>query len=182
MRFRALIAAGLIAAVASGCGSSARTSTATPATLPARAVPYLASVHKPLTAAFLQREDPAPGLLGRLDGWGFQAGAERYFQGESHRLQVVDSRTLRFHDAAGATAYVGFMRSHLAPYLGSFPKVRRIRSGIVATGQECQCHLASPALLAMVTRGRTVMWLEINGPGATRQRLTELISQARLHT
>lgn len=152
-----------------------------PPTLPASAVPYLPSVHKPLRAGLLQREDEAPGLAGKLSAWGFQAGAERYFQGESHRLQVVDSRTLRFHDASGAAAYVGFMRSHLAPYLGTFPKVRRIRAGIMATGQECQCHLANPALLAMITHGRTVTWLEINGPGATQRRLTELISQAQQH-
>lgn len=183
MRFRLLlgVAAVLIATAAGGCGSSARSASGTPATLPASAVPYLPSVHKPLRAGLLAREDEAPGLAGKLDAWGFQAGAERYFQGESHRLQVVDSRTLRFHDASGAAAYVGFMRSHLGPYLGTFPKLRSIRGGIVATGQECQCHLANPALLAMITRGRIVTWLEINGPGATQRRLVELIYRAQQH-
>lgn len=190
MRLRATLAMLATAALLGACGSSSGSQTRAPSpapsltvpTLPTAAVPYLPSTQKPLTAAFLAREAMAPSLVGRLDAWGFQAGADRYFQGESRRLQLVDSRTLRFRGASGATAYVAYMRTHLGAILGSFPKVRTFapgaRRGILATGQECQCHLANPALLAVVAQGRTVTWLEINGPGATRSRLTTLIARA----
>jgi hypothetical protein len=135
-----------------------------------------------LTAAKLAREAGAPALRGDLDAWGFLAGADRYFQGESRQLQVVDSRMLRFRSAAGADKFVAFIRKHVSVYLGSFPGMRRFasrgRSGILATGQPCTCHLANPAFLAVVARGGDVTWLEINGPGATAKRLAQLISAA----
>ena len=90
----------VVAGLLSACGSSSTTSSpppvaSPPATLPARAVPYLPSTLKPLTATLLTREAQAPDLAASLRTWGFQSGSDRYFQGESHRLQVVESRTLR---------------------------------------------------------------------------------------
>jgi hypothetical protein len=160
------------------CGSSARSV----ATLPAHAVPGLPSTRTTLTAAFLARETQAAPLRTRLRTWGFVAGARRYFQGESRALQLVDSRTLRFRAPAGAAAFVGFLRTHLNAYVGSFARTRRFtaqgRSGFLAVGQECQCHLANPTYLAALSARGTVTWLEINGPGATRGRLTALLAQA----
>ncbi len=174
---RRLIGTLLAATAIAGCGSSSGP-TVIPPTLPAAAVPYLTSVHKPLTAAFLAHEAEAPSLRARLSAWGFEGAADRYFQGESKRLQVVDSRTLRFRDASGATAFVSFMRSHLDPYLGSYPLIKPFGRGILASGQECQCHLANPSYLALVAHGATVTWLEINGPGATKRSLSGLIARA----
>jgi hypothetical protein len=155
---------------------------APPPTLSPAAVPYLASTRRSLSVAGLAREAQAPQLAARLGRWGFVAGAERYFQGESRRLQVVDSRTLRFRRAVGAAAYVVFMQKHLSAILGSYPKVQPLaadaRRGVLVVGQECQCHLANPSLLAIVARGGTVSWLEINGPGATRRRLATLLARA----
>jgi hypothetical protein len=174
---RLALAAALVCA---GCGAAS----APPAvpTLPASAVAYLPSTVTSLTPSFLARETEAPALRAQLGGWGFQSGRRRYFQGESRHLQVVDSRTLRFRGAAGASAFVGFLRGHLDPYLGGFAAVRRLESdgrvGFVATAQECQCHLANPAYLAAVAHGGTVTWLEINGPGATRTMLTALLARA----
>ena len=179
-----VVVAGLLL---SACGSSSTTSSpppvaSPPATLPARAVPYLPSTLKPLTATLLTREAQAPDLAASLRTWGFQSGSDRYFQGESHRLQVVDSRTLRFGHASGAAAYVAFMRSHLSAYLGSLPRLRALaeggRRGFLAIGQECQCHLANPTYLAVLAHGDTVSWLEINGPGATRPQLVTLLHRA----
>ncbi len=177
-----------------GCGSSAASgpgsSTATASlhadgaapTLPADAVAYLPSRRKPLDAAFLAREAQAPALSAALVRWGYYGGEDRYFQGESRKLQLVDSRTLRFRSRSGASGYVDFMRGHLNAYLGSYPKLHRFsslgRTGFLATGQECQCHLANPAFLAAVAGQGTVTWLEINGPGATRRTLRSLIAQA----
>lgn len=166
--------------VLTGCGSS--TAAGPPSTLPAGAVPYLTSWVKPLSPARLAREAGDPAFAGRLRRWGFEAGADRYFQGESRRLQVVDSRTLRFRGSRGAMAFVAFMRTHLNPILGSFPQVSGYRSegrrGILAVAQECQCHLANPTFLAVVVRGPIVSWLEINGPAATRRRVKTLLAHA----
>lgn len=172
-----VVIAAALAAVA--CGSSAQPPVAT---LPAAAVPGLPSMHTTLTPAFLARETQAAPLRAQLQSWGFIAGARRYFQGESHILQLVDSRTLRFRRAAGATAFVRFQRSHLNSYLGSFARIRRFtaegRSGFLAVGQECQCHLANPTYLAALSARGTVTWLEINGPGATPRRLQALLARA----
>jgi hypothetical protein len=168
-----------------GCGSATSggdSASTPPATLPAAAVPYLPSTGKPLTASLLVREAQAPDLAGALRRWGFRDGAERYFQGESHRLQVVDSRTLRFASAPGAEAFVKFMRSHLGAYVGALPKLHPLamgsRRGFLAVGQECQCHLANPTFLAVVWHRGGVTWLEINGPGATPARLMSLLGHA----
>ena len=64
-------------------------------------------------AASLAREAGSPSLSRELSDWGFLAGADRYFQGESHQLQVVDSRTFRFKSAAGAASFVAFVGSAL---------------------------------------------------------------------
>ena len=176
-------AAGILAVgsalMAVACGSSA---TAPVATLPAHAVPGLPSTRTSLTPAFLARETQAPPLRGQLQTWGYLSGARRYFQGESRTLQLVDSRTLRFRGAAGAAAFVDFLRTHLNSYIGSFARTRgytsRGRAGFLAVGQECQCHLANPAYLAAVSARGTVTWLEINGPGATGRRLAALLSRA----
>ena len=170
-----VVAAALAAAA---CGSS----TPPVATLPAAAVPGLPSMRTTLTPAFLARETQAAPLRAQLQSWGFLAGARRYFQGESRILQLVDSRTLRFRGAAGATAFVRFQRTHLNSYLGSFARIRRFtaggRSGFLAVGQECQCHLANPTYLATLSARGTVTWLEINGPGATPRRLQALLARA----
>jgi hypothetical protein len=182
----ALTLAGCGSGAASSSGGAAGLSSAShvtpPATLPAKAVRYLPSAAKPLSVWFLAREAGAPQLRAELPSWGYLAGADRYFQGESRRLQMVDSRTLRFRSPAGASSYVQFMRGHLSSYIGSLPRIRPFatlgRSGILATGQQCACHLANPAFLAIVSRGAMVTWLEINGPGATPRALGSLIARA----
>jgi hypothetical protein len=176
-------AAGILAVgcalAAAACGSA---STPPVATLPAHAVPGLPSTRTTLTPAFLARETQAAPLRAKLQTWGYIAGARRYFQGESRTLQLVDSRTLRFRGAAGATAFVRFLRTHLDAYVGTFAQLHGYRShgrsGFLAVGQECQCHLANPAYLAALSAGGTVTWLEINGPGATRGRLAALLARA----
>jgi hypothetical protein len=182
---RARASVALLMLLLTGCGSASsggHSASAPPSTLPAAAVPYLASAGKPLTPRLLVREAQAPALAAALRRWGFRDGAERYFQGESHRLQVVDSRTLRFASPPGAQAFVKFMRLHLTAYVGSFPKLHPLavgpRRGFLAVGQECQCHLANPTFLAVVWHGGGVTWLEINGPGATPARLISLLAHA----
>jgi hypothetical protein len=178
------------ALAAGGCGArsvsqppaNAGTSVDTPSTLPAGAVPYLPSSVKTLSARVLAREAAAPALVSELGSWGYVTGADRYFQGESRDLQLVDSRTLRFRASMGASAFVEFVRGHAAAYLGSVAAIKRFasrgRSGIIVIAQPCQCHLSNPAFLGVVSRGSTVTWLEINGPAATPRRLAKLIADA----
>ena len=182
-RAAGIVALGLaLTATACGSSSSGPSTTASVATLPAYAVPGLPSTRSTLTPAFLARETQATPLPGQLRTWGFIAGARRYFQGESHTLQLVDSRTLRFRGAAGADAFVAFLRTHLNTYVGSFAHTRHYtagsRSGFLAVAQACRCHLANPTFLAAVAARGTVTWLEINGPGATRGRLASLLARA----
>jgi hypothetical protein len=194
-RAAASLAAFALAVAVGACGSAANSQAgasspaaasspppAALATLPASAVSYLPSSVKELSAGGMAHEAGAPALRGELATWGFVAGSDRYFQGESRKLQVVDSRTLHFATADGAAAFVAFMGRHLGSYLGSFAQVRRFstrgRSGILAAGQPCQCHLANPSFLGVVSHGPTVTWLEINGPGATRRALASLIARA----
>jgi hypothetical protein len=176
-----------VAVVGAGCARSSGTpgtgvASSAPPTLPAGAVPYLPSSVKLLGSTVLAREVRYPALATYLGAWGFVGGSDRYFQGESRRLQVVDSRTLVFDRPRGATAYVAFMRGHAPAILGSFPVLKafgsRGRTGFLAVAQQCQCHLANPALLAVLARGGVVTWLEINGPGADKRQLTRLLAGA----
>jgi hypothetical protein len=177
-----LLATVAVALGVTGCGTAAAGgSGSAPSVLPARAVAYLPSSLKPLTVRGLTREAGAPTLAHDLRLWGFRAGFERYFQGESRRLQVVDSRMLRFSSTTGAAAFVRFVAGHPSPYLGSFAGVRALdvdgRHGKLLIAQPCQCHLANPALLGIVASGTTVSWLEINGPRATRSVLVSLMAR-----
>jgi hypothetical protein len=173
-----------LAALVAGCGQAEqqRAPGPPPPVLPAQAVPYLPSNERPVTAAWLARETGLPELTGRLEGWGFDAGARRYFQGQSRRLQLVDSRALRFRDAAGAAAFVRYVRTKPASFLGGGKPAgdfeSRGRRGIVVKGAPCSCHLATPVLLAVVAGGPTVTWLEINGPRASRKALDALAARA----
>jgi hypothetical protein len=179
-----LAAALAAAALAAGCGADAPAQAPAPAPspLPAAAVPYLDSRASALSASAIAHEAQLPDLAGRLDRWGFQAGARRYFQGESKRLQVVDARALRVRDAAGATAFVGYFGAHAASFFGGAGPPRtfasRGRHGVVVEGAPCACHLATPSYLGVVARGPLVTWLEINGPRASLTALRALAERA----
>jgi hypothetical protein len=174
---------GAIALTAAACGGGADHPHApAPPVLSASAVAYLPSTERRLTAADLAREIRRPALARELARWGFTAAAERSFQGESHRLTVVDSRTLDFTTAAGARSFVSFVHSHVAAYLGVFPTVRPVaangRSGWTFRAQSCACPGSMALWLAVTSAGRRVTWLEINGPTATARTLAALSARA----
>jgi hypothetical protein len=185
----AAAAAGAALAV-SGCGaaeeqqatSRAQPTGPPPPALPAKAVPYLDTKERALSAATLARETGAPGLREKLDRWGYQAGFARSFQGDSKRLKVVESRTLRFATARGATAFLAAVRASPRSYYPGGMTARefasRRRRGIVVRAMSCSCHMANPAFLGVVARGGTVSWLEITGPRASVRVLRRLADQA----
>ena len=176
---------GAIALAAAGCGGGSGATTVQappPPVLAATSVAYLPSTHHVLTAQRLAREIRRPALAGDLSRWGFLAAAERSFQGESHRLNVVDSRTLQFSHPAGASAYVAFVRANVAEYLGAYPTVYPYsaagRSGWLFRAQSCACAGATPLWLGVASAGPRVTWLEINGPDATAHTLRTLAARA----
>jgi hypothetical protein len=174
---------GAIALAAAACGGgTAQPAAKAPPVLSARAVAYLPSTAHRLTAERLAREIRRPALESDLAHWGFVAAAERSFQGESHRLTVVDSRTLQFSHPSGARAYVAYVRTHITDYLGSYPTVHPFssagRSGSLYRAQSCACPGATPLWLAVASAGARVTWLEINGPDATAAALRALAARA----
>jgi hypothetical protein len=180
----AAVAVAAIAAVASQALVSADSRTpAPPPVLAAAAVPYLPSTTVRVTAHGLTADANIASLSDTLSHLGFVVGAQRTFQGQSkHRLQLVISRTLRFTNAAGARGFVRFVRRHAGDYVGQVPTVQPLssggRTGSLIAAPLCACHMAQPALLALVSSGRDVTWLEINGPGATPATLAALLERA----
>ena len=180
----AVLATALVAVLGAGCGSQtvATTVSGTASPLPRSAVPYLASRTQPLTAADLLEDGPQPGLQDDLARWKFLGGAQRTFQGHSHKLQLVVSRTLMFGTPGGAREYVQYVKQHAADVIGSSPTIAPLqsqdRAGWMITPAGCACHMAQPALVGLVSRGPRVSWLEVNGPQATAAALKALLDQA----
>ena len=176
--------AALAAAALCGCGGSGPASRppSPPPVLPAAAVSYLPSTARALTVNDLVHESTAPGLAAGLARWGYVAGAQRLFQGQSKALQVVVSRTLEFRSAAGAAAYVQFVHRQATAVFGAQPTQAPLtagaRHGWAITLAPCACHMASPALVGVASAGRRVTWLEVNGPIASAGVLARLLARA----
>jgi hypothetical protein len=148
------------------------------AVLPASAVPELESTTEEVTGEDLSADFGAGGPSFA----GFVVGRERVFQGESHDLDRVVSRTLSFENAQDARDYMGYYRSHLALVYGAgtsaTPLESEGRRGYLVDPAACACHRAEPTLTALVAAGQRVTYLELNGGGAKRDRLEELLAQA----
>lgn len=163
--------------------ADSQTSPPLPAVLPASSVAYLPSHRSRVTTADLEKDADVSSMPATLDQLGFVSGGQRTFQGPSkHRLQVVVSRTLRFQTPAAAAAYVRFVHDHAGAYVGEVPTLKPLtsagRSGWLIVAPLCACHMAQPDLLAVVSGGRDVSWLMINGPGAKPAVLQALLAQA----
>jgi hypothetical protein len=158
-----------------GCGSSSPPE-AEPV-LPADALPGLEATTEPLTA-----DDLAADFGSDLSVEGFVSGTERVFQGQSHDLDRVVSRTLEFESPEAAAAYVDLLHAHVDDLYGvgttAEPFEEGGRSGYLIDPAACACHRASPTLTAAVSEGPRVAYLEINGDGATRDTLWQLLRVA----
>jgi hypothetical protein len=165
----------IIVALLAACGDS---SDGALAVLPASAVPELESTTDRVTAEDLAADFGASGPTFA----GFLVGRERVFQGESHDLDRVVSRTLSFENAQDARSYINYYRSHLALVYGAgttaTPLESEGRDGYLVDPAACACHRAEPTLTALVANGQRVTYLELNGGGAKRNRLEELLAQA----
>jgi len=110
------------------------------------------------------------------------SGTERVFQGESHELDRVVSRTLGFESPEAAKAYVELLHTHVADLYGAGTEAEPLeeggRSGYVIDPAACACHRAVPTLTAALSEGTRVTYLEINGDGASPATLGELLRVA----
>jgi hypothetical protein len=170
---RALVLVTLV--TLAGCGSNS--SPQAEPVLSTDALPALEATTEPVTA-----DDLATDFGTAVPVDGFVSGTERVFQGESHDLVRVVSRTLEFESPEAATGYVALLRTHAADLYGAGTTAQPLqeggRSGYVIDPAACACHRAAPALTAAVSEGPRVAYLEINGDGATRERLEALLARA----
>jgi hypothetical protein len=164
-----------VVALLVGCGGSSESG---PAVLSASAVPELESTTEQVTAEDLAADFGANGPSFA----GFLIGRERVFQGESHDLDRVVSRTLSFENAEDARDYMAYFRTHLALVYGAgtsaTPLESEGRTGFLVDPAACPCHRAEPTLTALVANGERVTYLELNGGGAKPDRLKGLLAQA----
>lgn len=162
------------------CGSPPGHPSAPSGVLPTAAVSGLAVVTQPLTGRDVQKDSTVPDLAARLDRWGYLGGWQRTFQGESRRLTLVVSRSLRFRTAPGAAAFVAYMHQQVGNFY-PFALTSRLsmpgRSGWVIRPPLCGCHMATPLVVGVTAQGRKVSWLEINGPQASTRLLTQLLAR-----
>jgi len=158
-----------------GCGSSSPPE-AEPV-LPADALPGLEATTEPLTA-----DDLAADFGAEVEVDGFVSGTARFFQGASHDRDRGVSRTLEFESPEAAAAYVELLHAHVDDLYGvgttAEPFEEGGRSGYLIDPAACACHRASPTLTAAVSEGPRVAYLEINGDGATRETLGQLLRVA----
>lgn len=158
-----------------GCGSSAAPQ-AEPV-LPTDALPGLDATTEPVTA-----DDLAADFGTDVQVDGFVSGTERVFQGESHGLDRVVSRTLEFESVAAAKAYVDLARTHVDDLYGAGTTAEPLeaggRQGYLVDPAACACHRASPTLTAVLAGGPRVTYLEVNGGGVDPAAVEALLAQA----
>jgi hypothetical protein len=170
---RALILLALL--LVGGCGSSPPPD-AEPV-LSTDALPGLEATTEPVSA-----DDLAADFGTGVSVDGFVSGTERVFQGESHDLNRVVSRTLEFESPEAAAAYVELLRAHVDDLYGvgttAKPFEEGGRAGYLVDPAACACHRASPTLTGVVSDGSRVTYLEINGDGAIPEALGQLLRVA----
>lgn len=168
---RLLLSVLLLSLAAAACGTEEAAPPATPATLPAAALPDLDSSARTLDAASLAEDAFEPDALAALlaEG-GYVTGREREFSGKATVFDHVVARTLVFETQQGADAYLGWVRGHGDEVLGRAApaKVRPPGEGGVAfTLERCgTCKKELPTFLAAWRREATVLTLLAAGDGA----------------
>jgi hypothetical protein len=173
----------LAAACGSGAGAASAPAPPAPPALSRAALP--ASMDMTTTALGvndLVRDAPIDGFADRLQTLGYESGQQREFRGPSHTFSTVVSRSLLFKDAAGAHGYVQLVADGVAEFFGKGSKLQPLtsngRSGYLITAAPCGCHLETPILVAVVSKGDRVTWLYGTGRGARPPALRALLQRA----
>jgi hypothetical protein len=168
---RLLLTAALLLFGATACGAEEATRPATPATLPAAALPELDSRARTLDAAALADDAFEPDALAALlSKGGYVTGREREFSGKATVFDHVVARTLVFESRNGADAYLGWVRGHGDEVLGRAAPAKVVPpgdGGVAFTLERCgTCKKELPTFLAAWRRDTTVMTLLAAGDGA----------------
>jgi hypothetical protein len=170
-----------VAALLAGCGTAEKTA-GPPETLPASALPELASNARTLDADALAVDAFQPHELSQLLAEAeFEVGREREFSGRTRTFDHVVARTLRFENSAGADAYLDWLSRHGQDILGRVEPAKLTLpgdGGVAFTLFRCgTCKKELPTFLAGWRRGETVLTLLAAGSGANPQRFGALVGE-----
>ena len=160
-----------------GCGGSEATSS--PAPLDASALPELTARDRDLPPDALAADAFEPEALATLlDGAGYAGGREREFSGHGERFDHVIARTLVFDDAAGADAYLGWIRGHTLDLVGRTREREAPPLGDAALLFELKpcpsCRKQLPTLVAVWRSGGDVAYVLASGRGVNRESFRRL--------
>ena len=176
-----------LVAVAAACGSGAGAASAPappapPALSPAAMPASMDVTTTTLGIDDLVRDAPIDGFADKLQALGYQSGRQREFRGPTPTFSTVVSRSLRFKDAAGAQGYVQLVADRVADFFGKGSKLQPLtsngRAGYLITAASCGCHLETPILVAVASRGDRVTWLYGTGRRARPPALRALLQRA----
>lgn len=147
--------------------------------LDAGVLPGMTVATRALDRSQVAMQTPIPGLSDRLHAWGFTGAAEREFTGGRRaELERVVSRTVTFHELAGATAYARALVRGAANYLGAGARTSALRpargDGWIIRPAACGCHPGPPTLIAVLPRSKLTAWLSLTGDDATPDRVRAL--------
>jgi hypothetical protein len=143
-----------------------------PPTLTDDALPGYVVHRRDLDAAALARDALEPAALASLLGEvGFDGGSEARFTARREPLTEVVARVLRFEDAAGAAAYLGWFAAHGADLLGSETVTARtpraVPDGVAFAHGICDgCTKDTFQYVVAWTRGAYAITLRVGGPAA----------------
>jgi hypothetical protein len=173
--------AAVTALVLAGCGAEEESARA-PQTLPASALPQLASSARTLDADAVALDALQPQALSRLlEDAGFEVGREREFSGKTTTFDHVVARTLRFETDDGAHAYLDWLSRHGHDILGRAEPAKLPLpgdSGVAFTLFRCgSCKKELPTFLAGWRRGEVVLTLLAAGSGANPERFDALVGE-----
>jgi hypothetical protein len=168
-----------LALTLAGCGSEDREVAAPPPTLRADVLPELESRSRTLDVDALAADALEPeDLEDLLDDAGFETGREREFSGKTTSFDRVVARALRFENADGAEAYLGWLREHGDDLLGKAEPARLAPPGassVAFTLVRCgTCKKELPTFLAGWRREDLVLSLLAAGPGVNADRFDAL--------
>lgn len=164
-----------------GCGSGSSTGdvpTLRPP-LAASELPELSARERelPLEALAADAFEPEE-LAALLDVAGYAGGRERELSGRSKTFDHVIARSLVFADAAGADAYLGWVRGHTIDLVGRTRAREAPPLGDVAFLFELKpcpsCRKQLPTLVAAWRSGGNVAYVLASGRGVNRESFRRL--------
>ncbi|HEX2045465.1 MAG TPA: hypothetical protein VHF23_07565 [Gaiellaceae bacterium] len=178
---RALLVTAALGLAVAACGAQEEAATqAAPATLPAAALPELASTARTLDAEALAADALEPERLAALlRDSGFESGREREFSGKTKTWDRVVARALRFRSAEGAEAYLDWLGAHGNDLLGRAVPAKMAppgESGVAFVLARCgTCKKELPTFLSGWRRDELVLFLLAAGSGGNPERFGELV-------